>query len=528
MLNNKFFLKTLPIMMTACSLFVNIHDSNAAQRSTVSKPVTTRQPIANTAAINTTATSSATVDIPIIVEDLPVIDLTPTEISAPATIRDKSSQFAGAISKTTKSESETAASNYLADIIRQQRATLDAQGMTVDKKTSDKQEKSPAGTNACDSGLRKCMQKKCGNDFTGCALDGDTMFGDKINSCKKDLKCSGEEIKLFSTEIKADRDQNVRTSAYDKVIKCGDAYNDCMFTECTQQYNTVDVSLMDVPMLTTTTNKPNLDKCLSKSVADAAILKCKKIADQCREQDSGLAGRFGIVLAKSRETAEIDARKDEENLYALRDSMRSACERLGALFDERTFDCVYTVNFHVGTDTEHPMASRKRYAGQSFVCNQEWFGMDITTFKENAYRETRTQKASTSAMLGSGLGTAAALVTSGALDRAIKTQKAETEAQKECKKAGKVWLKDKCRTQKEAIEECEADGKSLGIDSKSGKYACIKNKQDNKEEQQNNSGDDNSAENQNKEEDKDSAPAADAPQENAAEEGDKPAEKASE
>nr|MBQ0091434.1 hypothetical protein [Candidatus Enterousia merdequi] len=69
----------------------------------------------------------------------------------------------------------------------------------------------------------------------------------------------------------------------------------------------------------------------------------------------------------------------------------------------------------------------KRYAGDTFVCMQEWFGVNVTTFKENAYRETRAQTAASSAMLGSGLGTALGTITSGAMGRALDTQKAKKE-----------------------------------------------------------------------------------------------------
>ena len=103
------------------------------------------------------------------------------------------------------------------------------------------------------------------------------------------------------------------------------------------------------------------------------------------------------------------------------------------MFDERTFDCIFTVNFFAGDNQREPMASRKRYAGDTFVCMQEWFGINATTYKENAYRETRAQTGASSAMLGSGVGTAVGLVTSGAIGRSLDTQKAKKELDKEKK-----------------------------------------------------------------------------------------------
>ena len=97
---------------------------------------------------------------------------------------------------------------------------------------------------------------------------------------------------------------------------------------------------------------------------------------------------------------------------------------LGAMFDERTLDCVYTVNFYAGNSSS-PYASKKAYAGSDFDCNPNWFGIDVTTFMENAYRLTRSETSATSSVLGSGLGLGIGAITSGAISRAIETQKAE-------------------------------------------------------------------------------------------------------
>ena len=128
--------------------------------------------------------------------------------------------------------------------------------------------------------------------------------------------------------------------------------------------------------------------------------------------------------------------------------MASQCRMLGAMFDERSLDCVFTVNFFAGDNTLY--ASKKLYAGSVFDCTQDWFGLDITTFKENAYRLTRDQKTATAAMLGAGLGTAVGTITSGALDRAIDRHKAEkaldkAEDEKDCNETqGANWVDGKC------------------------------------------------------------------------------------
>nr|MBQ0091082.1 hypothetical protein [Candidatus Enterousia merdequi] len=283
----------------------------------------------------------------------------------PIIIENKSSQFEDSITAIVESSSED---NYFAEQIRKQRASLAA---SEAKSASESAQKDALknNSNACDRDLRKCMTEKCGNGFTKCALDGDTIFGDKLNACKKDTTCKAHEFDLFVKEIKADRDMSVRLASYENVINCGNQYNACIMNECGTTYN----------------------KCLGKPYADAAVEKCKTIAKECTESDSGLASRFDTAIGLLRGEAEKQVAKDEKRLYELRNLMSKTCTGLGAMFDERSFDCVFTVNFFAGDNQDVPMASRKRYAGDTFVCMQEWFGVNVTTFKENAYRETRAQ-----------------------------------------------------------------------------------------------------------------------------------------
>ena len=342
----------------------------------------------------------------------------------------KSSQFGAVLSDASGSSLEASESSF-AEIVRKQRAAADARDSENAAKLN-LQKTASTGKNACDTDLRKCMQTTCGNDFTKCALDGDTIFGDKLNRCRRETTCTGEEFKLFTIEIKADRDLNVKLSSYTSVIDCGNEYNKCIQNECGATFG----------------------KCLGKPAADRATNKCATIAKNCMEQDSGLAARFGKVIGRLRETAEKDVKTDEERMYKLRDLMRTQCERLGAMFDERSFDCVFTVNFFAGEDQSKPTASRKAYAGGSFVCMQEWFGINATTFKENAYRETRAQTAASSAMLGAGVGTAVGAITSGAIDRAIETKKAKKDLKEECKKQGGKLKNGECvKTKAKELEE---------------------------------------------------------------------------
>ena len=132
------------------------------------------------------------------------------------------------------------------------------------------------------------------------------------------------------------------------------------------------------------------------------------------------------VMGTLRVNAEELVARDEQHLYELRDKMRETCGRLGALFDDRTLDCVYSINFYGGENGDL-MASKKAYAGTSFNCDADWFGIDVTTFMENAARLTKSTKSATSAALGAGVGVGVGAVTSGAISRAIDTHKAKKE-----------------------------------------------------------------------------------------------------
>lgn len=368
--------------------------SNVSARPTVSTRTnnTGRMPSATVSTSTTTTTTTTETETE---TTAPETDSTDDEV----VIENKASQFDTTLSTASTTATDTS-SDRLAELIRQQRAELDAQSAINTATTST----TAGGRNACDSGLRACMQEKCGTDFTNCSGDTDTTWGNKMDSCRNsiDATCTGEEYRLFAAEIKSDRDMNARLASYNAILDCGNRYNDCIVTECGTTFS----------------------KCLGKSAGDAAIAKCKTIADNCTQQDSGLASRAMQVFANLRVDAEEQVQRDEQRLYELRDEMAAQCQTLGAMFDERTFSCVYTVNFYAGDDTTL-YASKKAYAGDIFSCTPNWFGIDITTFMENAYRLTRSQTSASSALLGSGLGVAAGAITSGAITRAIDRQKAE-------------------------------------------------------------------------------------------------------
>lgn len=383
--------------------------ANAAvvQRGTATRPTAATRPSAAasrmptlSAAVQNAATQQPATETPATAQPV-----APAPVEEDVIIEDKTSQFDEILADSTETNN-SATNNALAENIRRQRAALDSQSAATTAATQ-MQSALASEQNACDQGLRTCMKNKCGNNFLKCRGDDDTIWGDKMDACRRDLQCTGEEYRMFAAEIKADRALNAQLDSYNAIIKCGIEYNQCIENQC----------------------GPTFSKCLGKKFSDAAIAACEKIAKNCTQQDSGLASRTMNVMATLRQDAEKQVQKDEQRLYELRDQMESQCKRLGAMFDGRSLDCVFTVEFYAGEGAT-PYASKKAYAGSTFDCEPNWFGIDVTTFKENAYRLTREQQSATSAMLGAGVGVAAGAITSGALNRAIDTQKAKNALKK--------------------------------------------------------------------------------------------------
>ena len=331
-------------------------------------------------------------------EELKQSETIKEEVKEPDIIEDKSDDFSSVLTKESSVDSDSS-SNSLKEKIKAQRAMLDM--------PDTKNVQYGTGANFCDMNLRKCMVQKCGNDFLKCSLDSDTIWGDKMESCKRDSKCSGQEYTKLSIEIKADRDQNILLSSYNETVNCGIKYTSCMIEGCGTKF----------------------EKCLSRKDSQKVISDCESINKECKAIDSGLTARFEESFASIRTKERDNVILQEKRLYELRDKMKTTCNAIGAMFDERTLDCVFTASFYAN-NIDTPMSSKKVYAGSSFSCTPEYFGIDITTYKENAYRETRAAKSATSSFLGAGLGTAAGAITSGAINRAIDKFKAEKQLAK--------------------------------------------------------------------------------------------------
>ncbi len=403
MTNKNGILKTniiYSVAVLALCVCASARAANVVPRGTSSsvaaRPTVARRMPTLAAHLGTSSTTSTTADTTTPTTTTP--DDPVSQTPEPVAIIDKTSQFDSALGTGATSSVDTSA-NDRAELIRAQRAALDAADATNTVATA-----TTTGRSGCDTDLRACMAEKCGSDFTKCSGDTDTLWGDKMDACRRKITtCTSAMYAKFAPEIRADRDMNARLASYNTIIDCGNRYNKCIVEQCGTTYS----------------------KCLGKSAGDTAISACASIARECTTADSGLASRTMNVFATLRQGAEAQVKSDEQRLYALRDQMSAMCRRLGAMFDERSLTCVYTVNFWAGENPETPFASKKLYAGDTFDCTQNWFGIDVTTFKENAYRLTREQTSATSSLMGSGVGMAVGAVTSGAINRAIDRHKAD-------------------------------------------------------------------------------------------------------
>lgn len=392
--------------------------SVTAKSASRSRPTNT----ATSARASTTAVAE-----PIITEVVSEEQVTTTEESAeetPTIDSEKTSKFSAALNGQSV---ETSGSSDLKDLIKKQRSA-DESSTTVSSAVVRKIAVTSSNRNSCDESLRTCMKDKCGDNFKNCALDTDLLWGEKIESCRIASKCTGAEYAAFAPEIKADRDSYQLLGNFVEVQTCGSEYNECLVTGCGTQLN----------------------GCLNKAAGDKVISDCSKIAEKCRTADSGLAARAMNVLGTLRQDAEKQVPIDEKELYTLRDKMETQCKSLGAMFDTRTMSCVFSVEFWLAGNG-NPYASKKLYAGKTFDCTQDWFGVDVTTYKEDAARLTREQSGATSALMGAGVGTLGGTVTNGIMnggfgktDQQDNADKANDAYQQECEAQGGKIKSGKC------------------------------------------------------------------------------------
>ncbi|MDR0726583.1 MAG: hypothetical protein LBF37_00805, partial [Rickettsiales bacterium] len=185
----------------------SVNAAEVVQRGTTARPTISR---ANTSASRMPALQAKAVVAAVTAEEEVKTETAEPEVEEVVEevtiIENKSSQFDKILNNTGTSAIDTAA-DARAAAIRAQRAALDSADAT--STANQKMEAALADlNNACDSGLRNCMKQTCGNDFSKCAGDGDTILGNKFDKCRRDTTCSGSEFQMCARAINADRDFN--------------------------------------------------------------------------------------------------------------------------------------------------------------------------------------------------------------------------------------------------------------------------------------------------------------------------------
>ena len=407
------FIKLFKAKFAICYLLFAICVCGNAANAAVAQRTPAKNPSARP--------STAAVAAPRVAVAAPVVTETVTEEEPVANtepeIENKSSDFSTIFSEASSSDDSAAAAR-----IRQQREAISAAesqalaGQEIKSMQKD-------GGNACDTGLRKCMGEKCGDDFSKCKTDSAALWGTKIDACGRDAKCDQHDFALFAPELKADRDHNVILAGYKETIRCGEDYNACILRQC---------------------GGKGFTKCIGKAGGDTAIASCKADFEKCREADNGLQSRAMELFASLRVDSEKLLLQWEQELRDLRAQMKKNCERIGGLFDERSLGCVFTVEFWTNQNSEKPMATRIIKAGGQYTCSPEWFGVNVGEYLQNAARYEAAQQSAVGAFTGATAGAAAGAWVSGAPQRAIASQKAGKELRQECNSQNMIIKKNKC------------------------------------------------------------------------------------
>ncbi|MDR2269229.1 MAG: hypothetical protein LBD94_03540, partial [Rickettsiales bacterium] len=250
----------------------------------------------------TAATPAASAEVKVAADEIsndPDPGPDPDPVEPQLEVENKSSDFAEKFGLTMSAGDETP----LQKMIREQREKMGMGVASDNGQQGTKSAQAKIGEDTavqCDKNLRDCMAGKCGDtDFSKCYNDSDTDWGSKINSCRRDTKCTGEEFAALSVEINADRKQNYELAGFNETINCGKTYNACIRDICGNDEYTRCIARNGAPTKCKDFAK-SYEKCWSKSGGDNAIAACEKEYKKCQEADSGLQSRAMEVFANLR------------------------------------------------------------------------------------------------------------------------------------------------------------------------------------------------------------------------------------
>ncbi|MDR1697248.1 MAG: hypothetical protein LBR41_03475 [Rickettsiales bacterium] len=334
----------------------------------------------------------------------------PTPVSAPVTVSgpiaapvsaptpsipDRSSYFADIFAAARPASAGGPTSGAaLRDSVRAQRAAADiaATGGAITSARS-----------TCDADLRGCMIGLCGDDtYSKCWTDNSIEWNRKMTSCRAKSKCTTAEFDIIAPEFILDRDQFSSDSSFTIRTTCNINHNNCILQNCGRE----------------------LKDCQNEAGQNRALAACP-ISRECEMVDNGMVGRSRSLFAALRIDYNEEQFANRQRMRELVDIMRNECAAQKGSYDEEGMTCVYSVELaanvyqnmvdrgrvDMGQANMVTLASRKLYAAAVYQCTEDWFGVDISTYMENAERRTANDRIAYNSALASGLAGAAGTVT---------------------------------------------------------------------------------------------------------------------
>lgn len=248
---------------------------------------------------------------------------------------------------------------------------------------------------SCDETWRQCLQGSdvCGTNYILCTTLSPIEFSNRISVCPKkigDCTVSNATVK----EVINNKDDYMKVSKADSILECGETMSNCIMDICGKGFT----------------------KC-AKSIS-VAKTNCGYIADECSRVDPALWVRTATALnfAKGQMNAEIT--KIENRMAEIESELRAECSKNNFAFDSSKMQCIGVVDFNA---MGMVLQSKRMSAGSVGNCSDEFFGLDITTYRQNAANETIKQKTVSNtisgAMLGMGVGSLAGKYGGGLTDK---------------------------------------------------------------------------------------------------------------
>lgn len=266
-----------------------------------------------------------------------------------------------------------------------------------------------AAKSKCETELTKCVIEDCGADMQKCSNDADALWSARFQRCRTKVDCTGAELSVYGDIIKEDIRVDAKIALAQKVVEGNNAYSRCLQQQCGAD----STSLIE--------GRVGFNGCMTQVKINNAINACKGVYEKYREYDSGLQQRFTGVMGLLRSEKEKNIAVLQKELDTIMPQMRTLCTQTGAMFDERSAECVFTAMLSVedpNNGRRYTAGNKKIMPGSEYQCSDRWFGVDVTQYLINSAHLTATQRAASSAFMGAGVGVGLSALTRGLSDKA--------------------------------------------------------------------------------------------------------------